>query len=395
MFSARLPPDLTPNPLAEAVSRRRAAGRPFVDLTLSNPTRAAFTYPDDLLAPLGDGRALEYAPHPLGLETARNAVAGDYARRGVDVTPSRLFLAPSTSDAYSVLFKLLADPGDEVLLPRPSYPLFDHLTRLDALRARSYELEYHGTWGIDFESVERAVTSRTRAVLVVSPNNPTGSFLTTSELERLAFVCGRAGAAIICDEVFADYTLNDDDRDAARVLERRDVLGFSLGGLSKSVGLPQVKLGWAAASGPDALVSAAMERLEIICDTYLSVATPVQAAADELLRNGAGVRRQIGGRVRRNYDALRRRVERTPSCSVLPGDGGWYGVVQVPSIQPEEELVLSLLEGRDVLVHPGFFFDFPREAFLVVSLLLPPEDFDRGADQLFRHFDCTAASADD
>ncbi len=390
MFSARTPPDLTANPLSQAIARMRAEGRVFIDLTLSNPTRASLSYPPDLLAPLADPRAFDYAPHPLGLESARRAVARDYGRRGIDVDQARVALTASTSDAYSCLFKLLADPGDEVLVPRPSYPLFDHLTRLDGLAARPYDLDYHGRWSIDFASLEAALTSKTRAVLVVSPNNPTGSYLSAEELDRLAFLCSRSEVAIVADEVFADYPLRP-DVDAANVIGRRDVLAFVLGGLSKSIGLPQVKLGWAVAAGPDALVSAAMNRLELVCDTYLSVSTPVQVAADELFRIGATVRAQILRRVARNYGALVERSRAADACSILRADGGWYAVVQVPSIQPEDELVVDLLEHRRVLVHPGFFFDFPREAFVIVSLLAPPPAFDAGVDQLFRHFDCSAA----
>ena len=211
-------------------------------------------------------------------------MADDYARRGFDVPARHIVLTASTSDAYGWLFKLLADAGDEVLVPRPSYPLFDHLTRLEGIIARSYDLEYHGAWSIDFSSVEAALSPRTRAVLIVSPNNPTGSFVKQDDLDRLASSCASRGVALIADEVFADYELDADARaSAGRVIDRRDVLAFSLGGLSKSIGLPQVKLGWMALAGPDALVDAALERLELVCDTYLSVATPVQASAAELL----------------------------------------------------------------------------------------------------------------
>jgi aspartate/methionine/tyrosine aminotransferase len=311
-------------------------------------------------------------------------------RRGHDIDPRRIVLTASTSDAYSMLFKLLGDAGDEILVPRPSYPLFDHLTRLDLLAARPYDLEYHGSWSIDFASLEAAVTSKTRAVLVVSPNNPTGSFVSLSELDRLSVLCERTGLALIADEVFADYPLQGDVQ-AGRVLDCRNALAFSLGGLSKSVGLPQVKLGWIAVAGPDALAVSALQRLELVCDTYLSVSTPVQAAADEILRSGAFVRAQIARRVARNYRALVDLGHGAPSCRVLCADGGWYGVVQVPSIQTEEELVVDLLERRGVLAHPGYFFDFPREAFLIVSLLVKEDAFDAGVDRIFRHFDCRGA----
>jgi len=390
MFSNRVPGDLEPNRLAAAVARVRASGRPIVDLIESNPTRAGFEYPDDLLSPLADRRALAYAPRPFGLTGARRAVAADYARRGVEVDAERIVLTASTSEAYSLLFKLLCDPGDDVLVPRPGYPLFDHLTRLDAVATRPYSLEYHGAWSVDLASVERAFTPRTRALLVVNPNNPTGSFITRDELDRLAPMCADRGVAIIADEVFADYELTPGVAAAsARVLDRRDVLAFGLGGLSKSVGLPQVKLGWMAVSGPPAMVDRALERLEWLCDTYLSVSTPVQAATAELLRRGAPVRSQIQARVAANYRQLTALAAATPSCRALRADGGWYGVLQVPSLGTEEDLVLDLLEKDGILTHPGYFFDFPRESYLIVSLLVPEAAFGRAVECMLRHFDCT------
>jgi alanine-synthesizing transaminase len=393
VFSARAGVDLAPNRLSAALAKLREEGTAFADLTLSNPTRAAFDYPDDLLTGLADPRGLVYDPAPFGLASARECVSVDYARRGVAVRPDRIVLTASTSEAYSFLFKLVADPGDEVLVPRPSYPLIAHLARLDAVAAREYDLEYHGAWSIDFDSVERGITDRTRALLVVSPNNPTGSFVTGAELDRLAALCAPRHIAIITDEVFADYELTPGaNRRAGRPLDPRDVLSFSLGGLSKSAGLPQAKLAWIAAAGPEALVRSSLARLELVCDTYLSVSTPVQASAAELLTRGALVRDQIQTRVSGNYRALLSRAAATPACGVLTAGGGWYAVVRVPSIQPEEELVVSLLANERVLTHPGYFYDFPREAFLVISLLVPGATFEPAIDRIFRHFDCRAVA---
>jgi alanine-synthesizing transaminase len=310
------------------------------------------------------------------------------------VLAERVVLTASTSDAYSLLFKLLAGADDEVLVPRPSYPLFDHLTRLDLVQPRPYDLDVHGGWQIDFSSVERALTARTRAILVVSPNNPTGSFLSAPELDRLAGICAPRGIAIIADEVFADYELEPGGAGRmARAAERRDVLTFSLGGLSKSIGLPQVKLGWIAVGGPGALVDDAVARLELVCDTYLAVSTPVQLAAAELLQQGAGVREQIAARVAANYRQLMTLSAAVPSCGVMRSDGGWYAVMQVPSFEPEEELALRLLTSDGVLAHPGYFFDFPRESFLVVSLLPTETAFHDGVTRVLRHFACSATSA--
>jgi aspartate/methionine/tyrosine aminotransferase len=370
---------------------QRRSGRPFIDLTESNPTRAGFDYPSDLLAPLAGARALRYEPSPCGAIDARRAIAVDYGRSGVTVPPDRIVLTASTSDAYSLLFTLLANAGDEVLVPRPSYPLLEHLTRLDLVTARPYDLDLHGSWAIDFESLERALTPRTRAVLVVSPNNPTGSFVTAGELDHLAALCAPRDIAIIADEVFADYELEPGASSAAgRAALRRDVLSFALGGLSKSVGLPQVKLGWIAIAGPDDLVGAAIERLDFVCDTYLAVSTPVQVAAAELLERGAAIRAQILARITTNYRWLQSAVAGVPSCDVLRSEGGWYAVLQVPSLEPEEDLVVRLLTTDGVLTQPGYFFDFPRESFLVVSLLPPVPSFADGLARVLRRVACGA-----
>ena len=378
MFSRRVPDDRRPNALARALARARAAG-PVTDLTVSNPTRVGIRYPVDLLAPLADPAALEYRPSALGLAEAREAVARTYERRGIPAPADRIVLTASTSEAYSILFKLLCDPGrSNALTPVPSYPLFDHLTRLDGVEQRRYALEYHGAWTVDFGDLDALWTDDTRAVLAVSPNNPTGSMLRDRDADELVARCERRGAALIVDEVFCDYPLAG-AFDRAAALESRRCLVCRLGGLSKTVGLPQVKLGWIALDGPDALVADAIDRLELICDTYLSVSTPVQAAAASLLQRGVAIRDQILERVRANDAALRRIVGGRSGAGVLPSDGGWSAVIRVPATRPEESLVLDLLEMDGVAVHPGYFFDFPHEAFLVVSLLPEPAVFARGA----------------
>jgi aspartate/methionine/tyrosine aminotransferase len=393
MFSTRTPHDLTPNRLTDALNAAAAEGRAILDLTLSNPTRAGFEYPSGLLRLLADSRGLTYAPAPFGSLEARAAVARDYARRGCLVTPERIALTASTSEAYGCLFKLLTDAGDEVLVPRPSYPLFDHLASLEQVTARPYALEPDAGWRIDFDSLEAAVTPRTRAILVVSPNNPTGSFVKPDEVQRLAELAAAHELALVADEVFADYELTHGVRAAAgRVMERGDILTFSLGGLSKSVGLPQVKLAWIAVGGPDDLVNRALERLEIICDAYLSVSTPVQIAAPELLERGAMVREQIARRVAANYEHINKAAGATPACRVLAGEGGWSAVLQVPSLESEEALVVNLLKDDGVLAHPGYFFDFPRESYLVMSLLVSEAQFADGTDRVLRRFACPVAS---
>ncbi len=376
MFSSRLPRSLEPNALARLVDEKRRRGATIADLTQSNPTRVGLTYPPGLLDPLADARALEYDPQPLGLWSARAAVAADFRRRGIIISADRVALTSSTSEAYALLFKLLCDAGDQVLVPQPSYPLFAHLTQLESVAAVPYALEYHGAWRIDIDSVRHAITDRVRAILVVSPNNPTGSLLHRDDLAWLSEMAAAGNMALIGDEVFADYRL-DDSAAASHVLAGGDVLAFSLGGLSKSAGLPQLKLGWVGFGGPAARVAAALERFEMVADTYLSVSTPIQAAAVELIESGAAIREQILTRVKRNLESLRAHATQFQSVTVLPVEGGWTAIIQVPSVRSEDALVLALLEHDDVLVHPGYFFDFPREAFIVVSLLVEPLLFDR------------------
>lgn len=388
MWSRRVDADLTANRLTTAVRALQAAHRPIIDLTLANPTRAGLQYPADLLNGLAAAPGLIYRPDPFGLIEARRAVAADYLRRGVRVGAEQIVLTASTSEAYSLLLKVLCDPNDEVLVPRPSYPLLDHLARLDAVCIRSYDLEYHGRWALDFLSLQRAWSDATRAVIVVSPNNPTGSCITPGELDRLCTWCASRGAAIIVDEVFADYPLSAAVTAAGLALQRDEVLSFSLGGLSKSVALPQLKLAWLAAAGPPDLVRQALSRLEFAADTYLSVATPVQVAASFLLERGAVVRDQIRQRVAANYRFLTEVVTSESGSAVLHADAGWYAVVRVPAIAPEEDLVLGILENDGVLTHPGYFFDFGSEAYLVVSLLPPEETFREGIRRIVRHFAC-------
>jgi len=379
--SGRLPRDLSPNRLTAAVAARRAAGLPLLDLTESNPTGVGLAYPDDLLAPLGSSSALQYSPEPFGSHAAREAVSADFTRHGVSVPAARIALTASTSEAYAMLFKLLCDPGDRVLVPRPSYPLFEHLTALESVEAVPYALDAHAGWRLDVDAVAAAIDSRTKAVLVVSPNNPTGSTLDRRELDSLARLAASREVALIGDEVFADYRLTPAAAGVS-VLQQSRALAFGLGGLSKSVGLPQVKVAWIGVSGPPAAVDDALNGLEIVADTFLSVSTPAQLALGELLRSGAQVRAQIRQRIGRNLEALRAAVGATAAVTLHDPSGGWSAVLQVPSTQTEEALALALVEQDGVLIHPGYFFDFPREAFVVVSLLPAPATFDAGLSRL-------------
>ena len=382
MLSARTGWDLTPNRLSSVLEARRTRGEPVLDLTETNSTRVGLPYPPDLLAPLADPAALTYEPSPLGLASAREAVSADHARRGVPVHPGRVVLTASTSEAYAWLFKLLCDPGDAVLVPRPSYPLFAYLARLESVDVHPYALSYDGEWHLGPDAVLEAVTPRTRAVVVVSPNNPTGSFLKRAEAEALLELCAERELAVISDEVFADYAFGSDPRRMASLAGDGAALAFSLGGLSKSCGLPQLKLAWIAVSGPEKWSGPARARLEVVADTYLSVSTPVQRAAPALLARRWELQRPIAERVTANRDALRRRLGPGSPASLLAAEGGWSAVVQVPATESEEERVTRLLEEQGVLVHPGYFFDFPREAFLVLSLLPPRDVFEEAIDRI-------------
>src|SRR5262245_27481909 len=383
MLSRRLPPQAETRERSRAIMERRASGRPIIDLPESNPPRVGLRYPPDLLRPLASDAALHYDPHPFGLGSAREAIARDHARRGVAIDPDRVVLAASTSEAYTWLFKLLCDPGDAVLVPRPSYPLFEHLTALEGVRAVPFSLEYHGRWEVDFATVE-AAPSDARAIITVSPNNPTGSYVSAREVERLFALCRERGWALIADEVFADYSL-EVETPLTDLASRADVLAFSLGGLSKSVGLPQLKLAWLVAGGPSEACTSALAGLELIADSFLSVGTPVQTATPTLLECGADIRAQIHQRVRDNLGVLRELARPFPACQILRVEGGWSAVMRVPATRTEDQLILGLLDAEGIVVHPGYFFDFVREAFVVVSLLPPTETLREGALRLLRY----------
>jgi aspartate/methionine/tyrosine aminotransferase len=383
MFSSRLAWDAPANPLSLLLNRKRAAGEEVVDLTESNPTRAGIAYPGDaIVAALADARSLEYNPIPAGLLAAREVVAAYYGGR---VEPTRIVLTASTSEAYGYLFKLLANPGDEVLVPRPSYPLFDYLAALENVCVRHYRLAYDGVWHIDFESLQAQANQRTRAVVLVNPNNPTGSFLKREEQARLSRFCAERGLALICDEVFADYGFKEDSVRVRSLVDEQETLTFSLSGLSKVAGLPQLKLGWIVASGPNGPRSRALENLELIADTYLSVGTPVQWAAEKLLALRNEIQASILARVRSNREFLAMSIGSKSPFRVLPAEGGWYAVIQAPRVRTEEQWVLDLLEKDGVLVQPGFFFDFESEAFLIVSLLTREAVFHEGTRRLLAH----------
>jgi alanine-synthesizing transaminase len=351
LFSRRTNWNASINRLTLARQRRGDV----LDLTESNPTRANIDYPlDELSEIFARAARAPYTPDPLGLRSAREALGGD------------VVLTASTSEAYSFLFKLLCDAGDEILTAVPSYPLLEHLAGLELVTLRTFALEFHKRWEVDIERVRDAITDRMRAIVVVSPNNPTGSFVSQDEQEALA----ELGLPIISDEVFLDYPLEG----RGSTFVRDDVLTFTLGGLSKSAGLPHYKLGWIRVSGPQK--QEAIKSLELIADHFLSVATPIQFALAEILKLAPAVRSAIAARIRRNLDHLR--SQSVSSMRVLPVEGGWSAVVRVPSTQSDEEFALRLIEEQAVVVHPGYFFDFESDGYLVVSLLTEPTIFEEG-----------------
>jgi alanine-synthesizing transaminase len=376
MFGSRLPDRLHENRVAAAARRLRQSGRPWIDLTETNPTKVGIEYPVVIPNALADPRGVTYDPEPFGLDEARRAVASTYPPDS-PVSSDQVVLTSSTSEAYSFLFRLLCDAGDEVLVPRPSYPLFELLTRLDNVRDVPYRLDRDSAWGLDRGSLERALSPRTKAVLVVSPNNPTGSRIGRDDKEWLVGFAAAHGLAVIADEVFADYPLASRAGPVSFAGESR-VLTFTLGGLSKSVGLPQMKLAWIVASGPVDLASRALERLSIVADSYLSVATPVQLAAGQLIAHGASVRAALHARLTRNLETLAALVPTRPDTTLYAPEGGWSAVLRVPAILSDDEFVVRLMDEYDVVVHPGYFFDIEGDGFLVTSLLPKPNDFERG-----------------
>lgn len=381
MFSTRSAASREMNALARELAVLRAGPEKLFDLTQSNPTEAGVPYEDErILAALADRRALRYEPAPLGIASAREAISHEWGALGVRVSPERILLSASTSEAYGLLFKLLCDPGDEVLVPAPSYPLFEHLARFECVRAVPYVLGFDGAWFIDFEHLRAAVTQRTRAVIVVSPNNPSGNYLRRAELARLAGL----GLPLISDEVFASYELARPESAARSALETHETLVFALSGLSKLAALPQLKAAWLGVGGPMEAASEALGRLELIADAYLSVGTPVQLALPELLRARRLAESHILARVKKNLRVLERQAQGAP-LSVLPVEGGWYAVLRLPRIEGEEAWVLGLLREQRVLAQPGYFYDFVDEPYLVVSLLSDETDFEEGVERLVTH----------
>src|SRR5882757_11059002 len=386
MFAKRTNWNMTPNRLSEALAAHRAEGKPLIDLTVSNPTECGFEYDRAaILDALHNPEALSYEPNPRGLESARRAVAGYYADREEKVSANDIFLTTSTSEAYSYVFRTLCDPGDELLIPSPSYPLFDFLADIQDVSLVRYPLLYDHGWQIDFHAMEQAITPRTRGVIVVHPNNPTGNFVKSAEMAKLNAICSARDIAIIADEVFLDFVL--DGSRAASFAANRGAATFTLSGLSKISGLPQMKAAWLVVSGPQQWKSEALARLEVIADTYLSANAPVQLAIPRFLEERHGFQRQVMSRVRRNLAELDRQLAAQKAVSRLRVEGGWCAVLRLPLTRSDEDLAIELLAARGVSVHPGHFYEFPSEGFIVVSLLAPWKQFGRGISDVLLFMD--------
>ncbi|HTU44126.1 MAG TPA: pyridoxal phosphate-dependent aminotransferase [Bryobacteraceae bacterium] len=381
-YSRRLPWSTAPNAFSCLLQQERQAGARLLDLTISNPTEAFEDYPHDRIASAFSAvRDFSYHPDATGHVAARRAIAADYRARGLTIQPEQLLLTASTSEAYALLFKLFCDPGDEVLAPLPSYPLFEYLAGLESVRIVPYRLRYDGSWFIDMASLRQSVSPCTRALIIVNPNNPTGSFLKQHEAEELFHFATAYGLPVISDEVFMDYSFGAYSGRVPTLIGTESVLSFSLNGLSKAAGMPQMKLAWIALSGPEPARECARQRLELLSDTYLSVGTPVQYALPELLRIGSDMRHSITQRLARNLAALQAKLANTPA-HCLHVEGGWSAIVQLPRTSTEEIWITRLLEEKSVIVQPGYFFDMDSEAYLVLSLLTPPETFDEGVRRL-------------
>jgi len=381
MFAKRTNWNLTPNRLSEALAAHRAAGKPLLDLTVSNPTESGFEYDGAaILDALRNPAALSYEPNPKGLESARRAVAGYYADRGENVSAEDIFLTTSTSEAYSYVFRTLCDPGDELLIPSPSYPLFDFLADIQDVNLVRYPLLYDHGWQIDFHALEKAITPRTRGIIVVNPNNPTGHFVKRAEIMKLNSICSAREMAIIADEVFLDFALEGER--PASFAANRGAPTFTVSGLSKICGLPQMKAAWLIASGPQEWKRETLARLEVIADTYLSVNAPVQLAIPKFLELRHAFQKQVIERVRRNLGELDRQLATQRSVSRLKVEGGWCAVLRVPATRSGEDLAIDLLSTHGVSVHPGHFYDFPSDGYVVLSLLTPNEIFGEGTKRL-------------
>jgi alanine-synthesizing transaminase len=376
MFADRTNWNLKPNRLAEALERQKSSGRKLLDLSASNPTECGFSYnAPAIMRALCSPASLQYHPDPRGMKSARQAVSAYYSARGERVSIDEMLLIASTSEAYSFVFRLLCNPGDELLIPTPSYPLFDFLADINDIKLIRYSLFYDHGWHIDLHALKQAITPRTRGMILVHPNNPTGHFTKPEEIAQLNEICAANQMAIIADEVFLDFSLDSSQKS---FVSNSAALTFAMSGISKVSGLPQMKLAWLAVNGPEEMKREGLARLEMIADTYLSLNAPIQLAAPVLLQQRSAFQQQLMGRVRNNLAELDAQLAQERKVSRLEVEGGWYAVLRIPATRPDEELAIELLEKYDVYLHPGHFYDFSGDGHMIVSLITPEPDFSEG-----------------
>jgi alanine-synthesizing transaminase len=385
MFSDRTRWNLEENRLSCKLVELRASGQTILDLTRSNPTECGFSYDERGIQPaLSQPASLLYQPDPRGIKSAREAVSAYYQQQQLYLAADDLILTSGTSEAYSFIFRLLCNPGDEVLIPAPGYPLFDFLADLCDVQLVRYPLLYDHGWQIDFAALAAASSSRTKALIVVHPNNPTGHYASPPEQSKLADFCAQRRIALIADEVFLDFSLNNSRAQSFVSLDK--ALTFALSGLSKICGLPQMKLAWIAVSGPSDDKAQALARLEVIADAYLSVGTPVQLATPELLATRGEFQAQVIARVQENLRELDAQLSRQSACNRLLCEGGWAAILRVPATQSDEDLAITLLSKEGVYVHPGHFYDFAQPGHLIVSLIVNEDEFAEGSRRALSHF---------
>jgi alanine-synthesizing transaminase len=390
MFSKRFDYNIEENNLSKLLNEKKSAGVKILDLTESNPTNAGFDYNETgILSSIAKPESMRYVPNSKGLESAREAVSQYYREKSIAVDADNIFLTSSTSEAYSFIFKLLTDSNEEVLIPSPSYPLFSFIAEMESVNIKYYNLIYSDNklWEIDFESINSQLTKNTKAIILVNPNNPTGNFVKLKEINLLLKICKENNIALICDEVFMDYILEAERNNTFSLAGINYALTFTLSGLSKICGLPQMKLSWIVISGPDKECEEAKAKMEIITDTYLSVGTPIQHAVSNLLIGKEFIQTQIKERISRNYEYIKSISAGGNYFKLFGTEGGWYSVLKIQKKINEETLAFELLDKKDVYIHPGYFFDLKEEGYIVVSLLTPEEKFKEGIKRILEHLD--------
>jgi alanine-synthesizing transaminase len=385
MLSRRFNYNIEDNKISKLLKQKKSAGIEVLDLTESNPTKVFLEYDvTGILKSISHPDSMKYNPDPKGIQTAREAISLYYKDKNVEINEDDIFLTSGTSEAYSFVLKLLTDPSDEILIPRPGYPLFSFIAEMESVEIQYYDLNYSndGFWKIDFDSLKSCLTNKSKAIICINPNNPTGNYIKKDELNELISICRTYNLALICDEVFMDYEIEVDKKDIFSFSGKKDVLTFTLNGLSKICALPQLKLSWIVVNGPQKERDEAKAKLEIITDTYLSVGTPIQLALRSLLEGKEIIQMKIRNRIIRNYNFLKEELLNRNNVELLNTEGGWYSILKVKSDIDEEYLTHSLLKEKDVYVHPGYFFDFKDEGYIVVCLLTSEEIFSEGMKRI-------------